>query len=113
MKIITEKFPLGEDVEVWIDTGFTGDLVFPKETILRFGMVQSGSIDAILADGSQTELDTYSCKIIWFNRERDLEVISNDGEVPLLGIGLLLGKQLCIDYTNLEVSLNPVARIVP
>ena len=41
-----------------------------------------------------------------------LEVIANDGEIPLLGVGLLPGKELRIDYTNLTLSLTPSSRIV-
>ncbi len=100
-------------VDVWIDTGFTGELVFPITIINRLGLTKSGSIDAILADGSQIELDTYTCRIQWFKGERTLEVIANDGEIPLLGVGLLLGRELRIDYTNLTLSLLPSARVTP
>ena len=93
------------EVEVWIDTGFTGDLVLPQAVIDAMGLVQSGSVDAVLADGSQTELSTYSCRIQWFDSERNLEVIANDGDYPLLGVGLLLGLELRIDYRNLKLHL--------
>ena len=39
-----------------------------------------------------------------------LEVIGNDGEVPLLGVGLLSGNELRIDYTNLTLSLLPASK---
>jgi clan AA aspartic protease len=107
--IVAESFPRGVIVDAWIDTGFTGDLVLPKDMITNLKLNKSGSVDAILADGSPTELDIYSCKIRWFERERQLEVIANDGETPLLGVGLLLGKELRIDYTNLTLSLVPAA----
>ena len=53
-------------VEAWIDTGFTGDLVMPISSIERLGLELSGSVDAILADGSQIALSTYTCIIEWF-----------------------------------------------
>ena len=109
--IIAAGFLQGTTVDVWIDTGFTGEIVFPNDMIDRLGLIKSGSIDAVLADGSQTELETYSCKIRWFDQERNLEVIANDGEVPLLGVGLLLGKELRIDYTNLTLSLLPASKM--
>jgi len=110
VSILSPIAPEGTAIDVWIDTGFTGEIVFPIETIERLGLIKSGSVDAILADGSQTELETYSCTIPWFGRERNLEVIANDGEVPLLGVGLLLGKELRIDYTNLTLSLLPASK---
>ena len=68
-------------IDVWIDTGFTGDLVIPKSAIDQLGLIRSGSIDAVLADGSQTELNTYSCVIDWFGSERNLEVIANEARI--------------------------------
>ena len=98
------------EVAVWIDTGFTGDLVMPQASIDVLGLQQSGSVDAVLADGSQIELQTYSCVIEWLGNKRNLEVIANDGECPLLGVGLLLGLELRVDYRNLKLTLEPAAK---
>lgn len=98
------------EVDVWVDTGFTGDLLLPQFVIDEWRFPKSGSVDAILADGSQIELNTYSCVIDWFGAERSLEVIANEGEIPLLGVGLLLGKELRVDYRNLKLSLLPVVK---
>ena len=98
------------EVDVWVDTGFTGDLVLPQFFIDEWQFPKSGSVDAILADGSQIELSTYSCVIDWFGAERPLEVIANEGDIPLLGVGLLLGKELRVDYRNLRLSLEQVAK---
>ncbi len=96
------------EAKVWIDTGFTGDLVIPQASIDEMGLQQSGSVDAVLADGSQTELRTYSCIIDWFGGDRKLEVIANNGEYPLLGVGLLQGLELRVDYHNSKLTLEPV-----
>ena len=50
-------------ISVWIDTGFTGDLVLPQKTIDELGLKPSGTVDGILADGSQTVLTTYHFEI--------------------------------------------------
>lgn len=97
-------------IEVWIDTGFTGDLVVPATLIECLGLEPSGSVDAILADGSQIALSTYSCVIEWFGKTKTLEIIANDGECPLLGVGLLLGLELRVDYRNLHLQLTPVKK---
>ena len=107
--VASSDAPKTAEVQVWIDTGFTGDLVMPQTAIDGLGLTKSGSIDAVLADGSQTELSTYSCLVEWFGNKRSLEVIANDGQYPLLGVGLLLGLELCIDYRNLKVTLEPSA----
>lgn len=96
-----------QTIDAWIDTGFTGDLVLPNALVSHLCLPVSGSVDGILADGSLTVLKTYHCRIRWFGRNKDLEAIANDGEFPLLGVGLLLAKELKIDYTNLLVALTP------
>lgn len=80
-------------IDVWVDTGFTGDLVLPRTTINALGLRQSGSVDAILADGSQIEVGTYTCLVNWFGEERRLEVVANEGDYPLLGVGRILGRR--------------------
>ncbi|HBC64380.1 MAG TPA: hypothetical protein DC058_24595, partial [Planctomycetaceae bacterium] len=99
-------------IDVWVDTGFTGDLVIPRGVVDSLVLQQSGTVDGILADGTEVLFQTYHCEIHWFGRRRMLEVIANDGEIPLLGVGLLLGKELRIDYTNLTLSLTPSSRNV-
>ncbi len=79
------------ELEVWIDPGFTGELVLPQSTIDNLQLQQSGSVDAILADGSQIQLKTFTCFVDWFGHQRRLEVVANEGNYPLLGVGLLLG----------------------
>ncbi len=66
---------------------------------------RSGSVDAILADGSQIQLATFTCFVDWFGQQRRLEVIANDGDFPLLGVGLLLDLDLRINYHTLELTL--------
>lgn len=69
----------------------------PITSIERLGLDLSGSVDAILADRSQIALSTYSCAIEWFGESQTLEIISNDGACPLLGVGLLRGLELRVD----------------
>ena len=97
-------------IEAWVDTGFTGDLVIPRSIIDSLDLEPSGAIDGVLADGTQTQLETYNCHLEWFGRNRSLEVIANSGDMSLLGVGLLLAKELTIDYTNLTLSLSPSGR---
>ena len=100
----TDNLPL-IPVKAWIDTGFNGDLVLPKNLISQLGLVHSGTVKAILADGSQVTLKTYACQLDWFGSQRDLEIVSNDGEYPLLGIGLLLDHDLYLSYRSGEITL--------
>jgi clan AA aspartic protease len=92
--------------EAWIDTGFTGELVVPESQIIAWGLPRCGSMDAILADGMQVELPTYACELDWFGDRRSLEVIANQGQHALLGVGLLIGLDLHISYRTGEITLQ-------
>lgn len=94
-----------QEVLAWIDTGFNGDLVLPQQAIDDLALRQSGTVKAILADGSEIALRRYACLIDWFSEARDLEVVANDGEFPLLGVGLLAGYDLQISYRTGIVTI--------
>ena len=94
------------EVQAWIDTGFNGDLVLPQQQIDDLALSQSGTVKAILADGSEVILQRYICLIDWFGEERDLEVVANDGEYPLLGVGLLVGRDLHISYRSGIITIE-------
>jgi clan AA aspartic protease len=93
------------DLDAWVDTGFTGELVVPQTQITAFGLPLGPPIRARLADGSQVELETYLCLIEWFGTWRQIEIIANTGQHPLLGVGLLLGHELHIDYRTQAMTL--------
>jgi clan AA aspartic protease len=90
----------------WVDTAFTGDLVIPRGTIERLGLQQSAVVMAGLADGTRVVLETYSCVVEWFGQQRIVEVVENDGEFPLLGVGLLRDRRLEIDYRSRTLSIK-------
>ena len=97
-------------LDAWIDTGFTGDLVLPGAVIDACDLPVFGIASAVLADGSEIEVQTHTCQLDWFGSEKTIEVIRGDGEFPLLGIGLLLGLELTADFRNLRLSLSPKAK---
>jgi predicted aspartyl protease len=91
---------------VWIDTGFTGELVLPQLLIDELLLTLTGTVSATLADGSRTVLTTYECFIGWFDEIKRLEVVANQGSTALLGVGLLLNRQLTINYRLGHISLE-------
>jgi clan AA aspartic protease len=90
----------------WVDTAFTGELVIPHGTIENLGLQQSAAVMAGLADGRQVVLETYSCVIEWFGEERTVEVVENDGQFALLGVGLLRDRRLEIDYRSQTLAVE-------
>ncbi len=94
------------EITAWVDTAFNGELVVPRTLIETVDMKQSAGIRARLADGSEATLESYTCILEWFGDTRAVEVIANNGHMPLMGIGLLIGHRLTVDYTDLTVSLE-------
>ncbi len=80
------------DIEAWIDTGFTGELVLPQDQIATLGLQRSAVVTAELGDGSA--------------RVQQIEVIANTGTSPLLGVGLLRGHRLTIAYASCTLTIE-------
>lgn len=90
----TDKSPRYE-LEAWVDTGFTGELVIPNQLIESFGLPQHAVVVAALADGTQN-VGTF----------QNAEVIGSQGDFPLIGVGLLAGHRLVADYDKLTLSIT-------
>ena len=97
-----------QTIEAWIDTGFTGELALPRNWIREWSLPAGGLVRAILADGSETTAVTYLAHLSWFGEERPVEVVAIDGSVPLLGVLLLLGCRLKVDYAALNLTIEKV-----
>lgn len=106
VSIWTSLSTVEHSLDAWIDTGFNGDLVIPQRRIDDLKLPQSGTVKAILADGSEVTLLTHTCFMNWFGATRQLEVIANDGDYALLGVGLLLGRDLHIGYRSGKITID-------
>jgi clan AA aspartic protease len=93
-------------IVAWIDTAFDGELVIPTEIVEELDLEQSGLMRATLADGRDVMLESYHCLVDWFGNWRSVEVIANEGRLPLLGIGLLLERKLFVDYAANTLRLE-------
>lgn len=93
-------------LQVWVDTAFNGGLVIPRNQIVELGLSKASSTQAVLADGSLVELETYACYLEWFGNEYRTQVIANDGQFPLLGTMLLATRRLLVDYAQRSLTLE-------
>ena len=96
----------GTRVRVWIDTAFDGHLVFPMSLIEELELESLVETEAILADGKKVTLETILCHLDWFGKVISLQVIANEGKLPLLGTGLLEKHVLHIDYLTKQLTLD-------
>jgi predicted aspartyl protease len=97
--------PLREIV-AWVDTAFNGGLTAPRTLIPSSGLLQEGTVEAVLADGQTVELETFDCYLDWFGATYRTQVIASDATYPLLGTLLLSGHRLTIDYAAKTVELT-------
>ncbi len=94
------------EISAWVDTAFNGSLVVPRSTVERLNLIMESSAEAILADGTKVELETFGCQIEWFGAKYHTQVVLNDSEYALLGTMLLAGRRLEIDYGTGHVSIQ-------
>lgn len=83
-------------LEAVIDTGFTGYLTLPAETVVSLGLPQRGFERYLVADGSERIGPIYRAVVLWHGR--DLTISVGEGE-PLVGMSLLSGSRLTVDAT--------------
>jgi clan AA aspartic protease len=79
-----------------IDTGYTGDLMLPREIINELGLTFRGIQEAILGDGSLRMLEMSAGFVIWDGKVRRVEVNASETE-SLVGMGLLEEYKLEIE----------------
>lgn len=83
-------------VRFQIDTGYTGFLTLPPETIQELRLPRRGNSLVELAEGSQQRLDQYAARVDWHGQGRVVPALEMPGE-PLLGMAMLWGSRLTVD----------------
>jgi clan AA aspartic protease len=86
----------GTNIQVVIDTGFTGHLTLPPETVRSLSLPERGFVEVELADGGMATLGVYEARVLWHGRPRRVPVYEADGG-PLLGMSLLRGSTLTVE----------------
>ena len=95
-----------KEVLAWVDTAFNGTLVIPKSQIDELELPVESSAEAVLADGTIVQLETFGCSVEWFGKTYDTQVVPNDGVFALLGTMLLANRRLEIDYAAMTVKIE-------
>ena len=95
------------DVDVVVDTGFTGALVLPATVVTALGLPWQSGGTAILADGSTRQTDYYEAELEWGSGWLTVLAMSV-GPESLLGMQMLAGHRLIV-----EGSVGGLVEIVP
>lgn len=85
-----------KSIDAIIDTGFTGFLSLPIETIIELDLFWSYRDRGTLGDGSETLFDIYNALVIWDGKYREIEVNAAETD-PLVGMSLFRNFRLQID----------------
>ena len=93
-------------LEVILDTGFTGYLTLPSESIEQPDLPFVGQRTFELANGELFRFEAYLAAVAWHGSPRDALVLKSDS-TPLLGMTLLWGSRVTLDAsTNGEVTIE-------
>ena len=95
LSIVIKNSAITQLVEAVIDTGFSGFLTLPSDTISTLGLSWQGRDIATLGDGTSCTFEVYIGLVIWDGQYREIYI--NESEtVPLIGMRLLRGYDLRI-----------------
>ena len=96
---IIDRDGLPQPVEVVLDTGFTGYLTLPLESISQLELPSVGQRTFELANGELFDFQVYLGSVSWHGRPSDVLVLQSDSD-PLLGMALLWGSRVTMDALN-------------
>jgi clan AA aspartic protease len=94
-----EHHETSAEVEVVLDTGFTGHLTLPPKVVAELGLPLLGSRNSVLADGGRVALDVYRAQVLWDGRRRSVEVLATGGGA-LAGMSLIWGHWVNLSATE-------------
>ena len=95
-----------QTIETVVDTGFTGHLTLPAETIGRLGLRRGLRTTVTLGTGIRERVNTYRGDILWHGQTYPILILESRG-TPLLGMELLEGSLLTIQAkTNGDVLIE-------
>ena len=98
-----------QSLEAILDTGFTGYLTLPTESIQQLGLRSVGQRIFELANGDLFEFEAYLAAVSWHGSLTDALVLKSDS-IPLIGMTLLWGSRVTVDaLTDGEVTIEELA----
>jgi predicted aspartyl protease len=88
LSIVIKNSVITQLVDAVIDTGFSGFLTLPSDTISTLGLSWQGRDIATLGDGTSCTFEVYIGLVIWDGQYREIYI--NESEtIPLIGMRLL------------------------
>lgn len=79
-----------------VDSGYTGHLTLPDQTVIALQLPTLGQRQGILADGSSVILPVFAATVEWHGRVKQI-LVSQTGGTPLIGMRLLFGSKITME----------------
>ncbi len=91
-------------IDVLVDTGFNGEIMFTKEKIEELSLAFIGDDEYMTASGDIIPTTVYMGFIKWFGRTRRIAVLATCGKSNLIGMELLHFYKLTLSENRLLIS---------
>ena len=106
--IIQDNGGSWQQLDVVLDTGFTGELALPERYVFQLGLTLNDETRAAPAVGQSMPVPAGNALVIWHGRRRLVRVLQA-GTHPLVGMRLLWNHHITIDaVADGAVSITPL-----
>lgn len=93
-------------VQAVVDTGFDGEICLPTSLAIQLGLELRHVLSVELADGTIQEKLVFAGTVVWEEEDRDMMILLTEAEDTLLGIGLLQGSVLEMNFPQREIKVS-------
>jgi len=87
----------GKKIEMLLDTGFNGHIMFPQKIINELELEQIGISDYSTASGEEEITKVYVGKIEFFGEEIEIPILSTEADFSLAGMELFHESKIVIE----------------
>ena len=93
-------------IKMLLDTGFNGHLMMPQSVIYELGLDQIGVSDYTTASGDKKLTKVYAGKILFFDQEMEVPILSTNFEISLAGMELFKECKIVIEQNKNIVEVS-------
>ncbi len=93
-------------IKMLLDTGFNGHLMLPSSTIQEIGLDPIGISDYRNASGDVKITKVYLAKILFFDKNIEVPVLSNESDIFLAGMELFKECRIVIESKHNLVDIT-------
>lgn len=106
VKLRVSGYHGGKDIFFRIDTAFDGELSMPVSLAVPLGLPLIGESEYQIAGGATFQPLKFTASIQWGTQNRLATVNVDQSKIPLLGLGLLNGYVLLVDFKEKTLMIK-------